>query len=448
MAKRAFKYQGDDISGDDELRDSQRSGGSFESYLADGVTYYKPREGENNIRLLPCGWEDIKTWGKNWDIEVWVHMGIGVNEDNYLCLDKMKGEECPICQAALNAEDKDEKRSLSRKLRPLAYVIDRDNERAGPQAYAMPITLNKEIHARSRNKKTRARYKIDHPEEGFDVSFTKEGKNLNTKYVQVNVDIGNPSPLSTKEARANTWLEYIMEHPLPELLVYYEADHIEAVLNGASGKKKKVTGKGKARDDDDDDEGEEEKPKRGAVARKRSKADEDDEDAADERAARSNKRRVEAEDDEEEDEAPFETDEDDEDEPKSRKAKPKGKASKLVDDEDDEEEEADEEEEDEDEKPARRAGKGRRAKAEEDEDDDAEEDEGDSEDEEDEDDKPRGRKSGKPARRASARDEEEDDEDEADAESDEDDEEDEDEPHKTSGKAKAKLDAMKRKKAR
>ena len=458
MAK-PFKYRGGERTAEDEVRDSKKSSGGFDSFLADGIQFYKPREGENNIRLMPCAWEDTDEWGKSWDIDMWVHYGVGGNEDTYLCLNKNKGEtngsDCPICAAAKATNDKDEASALKAKLRPLCYVIDRDNERAGPQVFPMPFaSLNKEIHARSVNKKTGDKYNIDDPDEGFDISFTKEGTKLNTKYTQVSIDIGNPSALSDSEKRQAKWLQMISDAPLPDLLNYFDAEYLEGALEGQTPKPKK--GKGKADDDDDDDDDEDAKPaKRGAVTRKRGKVADDEDEEADERATRSNKRRVERDEDEEEDDVPFATDDEDEDEPTPRKGKVKAKSkvkskakSKARDDEeeDDEDTEADEGEDEEDTAPRRRGRKASRAI--DDEEDDAESD-GEDEEDEDDDDEPRSRKSRKPTRRASARDEDDDDE-EDDAESDGEDEEDEDEPapRKTQGKAKAKLAALKKRKGR
>jgi len=408
--RRHFTYRGEDRTAEDVSRASKTSGGTFDQYLTQGVNFFKPREGENNIRIMPLSWEDTKKWGKDWAILIYVHHSIGADNSAYLCLEKMKGEACPICEARADAETEDEQRALRPNKRALVWLIDRDNEKAGPHVWSMPLQLYRDLQTRSIDKKTGTVILIDHPDEGYDISFVKEGTGLHTKYTAVEV-ARDGSALSENEKKQTRWLDLIAEQPLPEILNYYDADYITKVLEGKSSKR-----------DDDEDEDDDDKPARKRVKsenrRNKGKADDDedadeaeetedeDEDEADEKAIRRNKRSV-ARDEDEDDEAEEESSDDDssdEDEDEEDVKPARRRASKVVDD-DDEEEEADEDgddDDDDDDEPKAKKGKGKSSKRAAADDDDEEEEADEDEDDEDEDEKPKG-KAGTASARARAK---------------------------------------------
>lgn len=233
MSKRAFKYRGGDRTVEEVTRNTREAGGDYDNYLDAACSFYKAKEGGNAIRILPRTWDDIKVWGKGWYIKVFLHRNVGPDNGTYLCL-KMKGEHCPICEAKHQAANEDEADAIKAQARILCWIIDRDNERAGPQVMSMPITLFREISSRTIDKSTETVIYIDDPEKGYDVSFTREGTTKKTKYVQVEID-RKSSFLSKSEEKEDTWLDFIENHPLPDMLVYYEAAHIEKVLFGQGG---------------------------------------------------------------------------------------------------------------------------------------------------------------------------------------------------------------------
>ena len=89
----AFKYRGKERTVESVTRRSRESSGNFESYVLSDVKMFKPKEGENNVRILPPTWEDVDKWGDGWEIAAHLHYGIGPDNGAYLCLDKMKGGE-------------------------------------------------------------------------------------------------------------------------------------------------------------------------------------------------------------------------------------------------------------------------------------------------------------------------------------------------------------------
>lgn len=259
MAK-GFTYRGEGRTAESVSRKAKQAGGVFDSYLPSEVPIYKPKDGENCIRVMPGTWEDLKKWDNGWDIRVSVHYEVGADKATYLCLDKMLGEPCPVCEARLETSDPDELKQLNPKSRVLCWVIDRDSEKTGPQLFPMASTMAQDVLLRSIDKKTGAPILIDHPDEGYDLVFTKEGSKLNTKYKAVEI-MRDSTPLHDNQKTQQKWLDYITENDIPSLLVYYDYDYIKKVLYGKAAARK--------------EEAEDETPSRGARASRGRVADDD-----------------------------------------------------------------------------------------------------------------------------------------------------------------------------
>lgn len=215
----------------------------FDSYVRDDIKLWKPNEGANTIRILPPTWPDPKHYG----LDIWVHYGVGPDQQAYLCLDKMKGEHCPMCEEYDRARRANEDEEYVNELKPtrrvLFYLVDRDHENEGVQAWAAPWTIDRDITKISVDRKTQETIPLDDPEEGYDVEFDKNGKGLGTKYV--GVAIARRSSSLGKSA----WLDFAVEHPLPEILEYHSAEHIEKVFGGGGSHKSR-----RDRDGERDDE--------------------------------------------------------------------------------------------------------------------------------------------------------------------------------------------------
>lgn len=208
----------------------------FDVFVKDTIKMYKAKDGLNTVRILPPTWNKPEHFG----LDVHVHYGIGPDRQTYLCLDKHKGEPCPVCEERADAKrdgDDDYAQELRANTRTLVYLIDRDNEKDGVQAYAMPATLDQAIVKVSVDRKTGDVLPIDHPEDGYDVEFEKTGAKMKTKYVGVAI-ARRSSPLGKPQ-----WLDFALDNPLDEQLVFYPYDHIAKVF-GAKGPKP-------SRDEDD-----------------------------------------------------------------------------------------------------------------------------------------------------------------------------------------------------
>jgi hypothetical protein len=196
--------------------------------LKDRVSVWKPADGENCIRILPPTWEDSQHYG----IDIFMHYGIGPDNSAFLDLNRMKGEPDPVSEAydrAMAEGDDEYAKSLRSVKRVLVYLIDRDKPKDGPQMWAMPWTVDKEISTQSIDSRSREILYIDDPDEGYDVYINREGQGERTKY---SVKIArNPSPVELEDS----WVEMLEENPLPECLIFYDYNHIKKVFTGKAG---------------------------------------------------------------------------------------------------------------------------------------------------------------------------------------------------------------------
>jgi hypothetical protein len=237
--KPRFQYRG--RTSEDVNRRAKQQSGTYDSYLVQEVMTFKAKEGENTIRILPGTWDDAEKWGTHWGIDIYVHYNVGPDNATYLCLDKMKGEPCPVCEARREAADQEEADSLRPVNRVLCWLIDRNDEKSGPKAWAMPLNTSKDISARSLDKKTNEAILIDGAGtnkdgeviEGYDLFFDREGEKKRTKYVKIDVS-RDSSLLHEDERLEEKWLNYITDNPLPDMLNFYEADYIQKILFGSS----------------------------------------------------------------------------------------------------------------------------------------------------------------------------------------------------------------------
>jgi hypothetical protein len=227
----SFSYR--ERSVDDVKSRASQSGSSRDSFLKDNVTYFTPKVGDNTVRILPPTWDDARHFG----IDVHVHYEIGPDKAAYLCLDKMEGKPCPICEERAKAEasgDTDYAAKLKASKRVLVYVIDRDTEKDGVKLWNMSWTIDRDLAALCVDKRTGEVYYIDHPDTGYDISFERKGTGLKTEYLGMQV------ARRASELGSSKWLDYAEDNPIPDLLVFHDYEHISDVFSGRSSHKGKV----------------------------------------------------------------------------------------------------------------------------------------------------------------------------------------------------------------
>lgn len=336
MSKKSrFKYKKRDKKAVEKR--AHQSGGLFDSILKSNFASFNPKEGDYSLRIMPPTWPDAEHYG----LDVFVHYGVGSDNQSYACLNKMLGEKCPVCEERKKAEaegDADYAKMLTATKRVLVWVIDRANEDSGPLLWSMPWTVDRDFSNLSIDKKSGEVFAIDDPAEGFDIDFTRKGKGLKTKYIGAQI-ARRESPLNDDPEIVDEWLMFIQDNPLTEVIQYFDYDHIAAVAKGRP----------KDNEDEDDEEDEDEQPvrrrssKSKAGLKKRAKVrddDEDDDEDEDELPTKKRATKKRAAVDDEEDDDDEDDDEDDEDDLPPRR-KPRY----------DEEDEDDEDEDDEDEQP-------------------------------------------------------------------------------------------------
>ena len=220
---------------------AKQTGGSFESYIREDIPVYKVKEGTNILRILPPPSRDYDHYG----IDIFTHYGIGVEKNTYLCPNKMLDKPCPVCEEhssvlstfggrQLTDQDKDNLRPFNAGKRVLTYVIDRNEEDKGPQAWPGPWTLDRDINNLRQDKFTGEILWIDDPEVGFDVAFTRQGTGLSTKYVGVDI-AKRESALHRDANKATAWLKFVTNNGLRDILIYREYDRIHKALHQTTG---------------------------------------------------------------------------------------------------------------------------------------------------------------------------------------------------------------------
>jgi hypothetical protein len=360
-----FKYRPRDS--ESVQKRAEQQGGQFDSIWKDGIDRWRPKDGENVIRILPPTWEDHDHYG----FDIWIHGYVGPDKSTYLCPQKMNNEACPICKAARDAKaagEDDEAKQLTARRQVAVWIIDRDDENPMPKLFAMSWSMDRDIAALCHNKRTGKVLLIDHPDEGYDISFSRTGKGLNTRYIGMAID-REPSPIADSEDDQEKILDYIQENSIPDLLNFYDTDYLEKVIEGGTDERdedldedederpaKKKTARGKSRRDEEEEEDEPRSSRRGRVVG-RGEEEPEDEEEEDESASKSRTRSKREE--VEEDEVEEEDEEEDEPAPKSRKRS--------------EDEDEPEEEYEEDDEPPAKSPKSRNSRR--DEEDEEEEDE-------------------------------------------------------------------------
>lgn len=224
-------------------------GTDFDKIFKDHIKVFSPKKGENRVRFLPATWPDPAHYG--WDI--FVHYGVGPDRQSYLDLKRMLDKPDPIDEernelrrlGRTDEQSLKEIRDLNSTRRVACYIIDRDNEADGVQAWPMAQTLDQDISASSVDDDG-AVLDIDHPEEGYDVSFRKEGEKLNTKYKGITIS-RRPSRLGKKE-----WLEYAIKHPLPDQLQFFSYEDIAKEFGGGGVHRERAEDELPARGEDRD----------------------------------------------------------------------------------------------------------------------------------------------------------------------------------------------------
>jgi len=284
-----FSYKGRDFKTAKER--SERRGGSWESIFKAGVDSWRPKEGDNQIRILPI------PDSEHYAVQVWTHDRIGPDNSQFVCPRKMSNKPCAICDKAKESRDAgetDEAKELGVKEHWVAWVVDREEDEETPKLYTMSITQDTTLVGLCLNNKNGSVLLIDHPDKGFDVMIKRVGKQINTKYI-FSID-RDSTPINEDKKVQQEILDFVSENPVEDLLVIRPSSYLKNAMIGSV----------EERDEDLDEEE--------ARPRKKRRHEEEEEDNNEEEEARQDRKSTKSkhrDEEEEEEESPLPDDEED-----------------------------------------------------------------------------------------------------------------------------------------
>jgi hypothetical protein len=214
----------------ERIENAGQSKGTWYLTKSDDLKSYKTVEGDNFIRVLPAYDQD-----HDFAMDIFVHYNIGADKSAFLCLSRMKGESCPICEESSKlsqAGREEEAKGLRPASRTLFFVLDRDKEEDGIKLYDSPTSsVGDPLISLCLNRRTREMVDITDIHKGFDVIIVRKGLGVrNTRYKSVSLD--HPStPLGKKD-----FTEEMLENLIPfeSVLNYADYDTIKAEFTGVT----------------------------------------------------------------------------------------------------------------------------------------------------------------------------------------------------------------------
>ena len=119
--------------------------------------------------------------------EIWKHDHIGANSLTFLCLDRMFGKACPICEHAQELKASGASADIVKDFAPgrrfLLFVVDttsRETEEEGPKWFDCPSSIYKAVCTLSKDRRTGEKLDPTDPDNGRDVEFVRnDGKRTN-----------------------------------------------------------------------------------------------------------------------------------------------------------------------------------------------------------------------------------------------------------------------------
>jgi len=183
-----------------EINKGESSGGDRYNYVDVtklarlGISSYATKKGSNFLRIVtpnPVGF---------FGLEIWRHQDIGVNGRTFLCLEKMFGQVCPVCELVRELKTKNPNDPKVGELyagrRYLFYVVDTKNEetqKEGIKWFDCALTIKQNICALSKDKRTGEVLDVSDPVDGRDIEFIRvDGKR--TTYEGFNLVVTQPIP--------------------------------------------------------------------------------------------------------------------------------------------------------------------------------------------------------------------------------------------------------------
>jgi hypothetical protein len=222
-----------------ESKDSFSFRGIFEPSKVKGMSFWKPGPGQHIFDILPyiAGTQNPrrKKGKAAYVVDIFVHRGVGPNEDQYVCLAKSFNEPCPICEyRAERVKEGDATEEELKALRPGRRVIyavwDGDDQKKGVQIYEvahwfMENPIQSIVKKPKRGGGLSEAIDFPHPDNGKSVAFEIKAVGKNRDYTGHQfVDRDEPIPDEILEAVP----------VVDELLHIPSYDEVHAAFFGAS----------------------------------------------------------------------------------------------------------------------------------------------------------------------------------------------------------------------
>ena len=198
------------------------------SATGDGA-FWKVTDKAHKVRLLPAHPDDNLNF---YGLTVHIHQNVGVNNDQYLCLKRMKSSLCPICeqQAELWDTEPEMAKDLYPQTRYLVWVVDLSLsvDKQVAQVWSCPRTAMDDILGVSYKKATDEILNLVNIDDGIAIYFDREKKPNTTFSVYKNFQLDD-SPTVAKDE----WLEGIL--PFTEVIEYASYEEVKDTFLGLGG---------------------------------------------------------------------------------------------------------------------------------------------------------------------------------------------------------------------
>jgi hypothetical protein len=251
-----------------------------------GISSFKSLEGSNYIALLP------QPNGSEYFKEIYAHYDVGVNNDAYLCPNKMFNDKCPLCDYAKKLKNSGEPSEVFSDFLPrkryLFFILDMTDkvtQTKGIKLFDAPFAIMKGIIGISENPRTKELIDVSDPDENINVVYSRKGTKKNsTEYGDFQKE-ERTKPIPEKFLEEVPSFEDIFVEPdinamNESLLVSDEDDNEKEPPRRSTGQhvseednddEKPVRKSIKQKDKDEEEE--EEQPRRKSISKKESEDD-------------------------------------------------------------------------------------------------------------------------------------------------------------------------------
>ncbi len=215
------------------------SSSSYKSYFIQKYKEFKPKEGENHIRILPpLGFNFPKHVTPHYGITLYMHFLMTSPKATIICPNKSTDfrpssieSKCPVCEDvsrlyATNQAEKVKTLRIKAQKKTLVWMLDLKNPSENtPLLFAIPSTLDLGFIKLCKDRSTGEIYNLDDPDAGFNIFFDKTKELGGTKYIGEFRD-SRPTSVSPEH------LQFVHDNPLPNLLMWRGYEELKSLYGG------------------------------------------------------------------------------------------------------------------------------------------------------------------------------------------------------------------------